>query len=306
LRILLGSKQQVVTPEEKPVPTVTKKDIVGALKAAGIKKGDIIMVHSSLSAFGHVEGGAEAVVDALIEAVGKKGTVIVPTLTKTYVEGGASGLAFNPKTTPSRVGIITETLRQRPGSVRSLHPTHSVTALGPMAKELMEGHWPGTTFSITGPYGRYVKAGAKLVFLGVPTTCNTTLHAVEEWLGLPYMAESQAVLEKADGGREVVKVTQAPLDHRDFYSKTGRIHDMLEKAGVVKTVNLNGTVIKVLPAKTTVRVTCEAELEFPGVLLCERPECKFCQEGRQRILQKQGEIRRNFERLKKEGYTDIS
>lgn len=296
----------MVTPEEKPVPTVTKKDIVGALKSAGIKKGDVMMVHSSLSSFGHVEGGADAVVDALIEAVGKKGTVIVPTLTKTYVDGAASGLAFNPKTTPSRVGMITETLRQRPGSVRSLHPTHSVTAVGQMAKELMEGHWPGTTFSITGPYGRYVKAGVKIVFLGVPPTCNTTLHAVEEWLGLPYMAESQAVLEKADGGREVVKVTQAPLDHRDFYSKTGKIHDILEKAGAVTTVKLNDTVIKVLPGRTMVRVVGEAELKSPGVLLCDRPECKFCQEGRQRILQKQGEIRRNFERLKREGYTDIA
>ncbi|MBN1808350.1 MAG: AAC(3) family N-acetyltransferase [Planctomycetes bacterium] len=286
--------------------TVTAEDIVAALRAAGIEAGDIIMVHSSLKSFGHVEGGAETVVDALLEAVGEKGTVIVPTLSASYNRGTASGIPFNPKTTPSRVGIITETLRKRPGAIRSGHPTHSVTATGPAARELTGGHWPGSTFTINGPYGRYVKAGAKIVFLGAPMTSNTTLHAVEEWLGLPYMQKAEAVMETADGGSEIVEVTQAPLDHRDFYSRTGRIHEILEKAGAVTTVKLNDTVIKVLPAKKVVRVMAEAELEHPGVLLCDREECAFCRKGREDILKMQGEIRRNYERLKEEGYTDIS
>ncbi len=139
-----------------------------------------------------------------------------------------------------------------------------------------------------------------------PITANTTLHAVEDWLDVPYMCEAEVRIEKPDGVVETIKVTKAPLDHRDFYSKDGRIHGVLEKAGAIKTVRLNDAVIRVMPAKKLVRVAGEAELGFPGVLLCNRVECKFCQDGRQKTLAKQGDIRRNFERLKKDGYTDIS
>ena len=54
--------------------TVTKQDIVNALAELGVKPGDLLEVHSSLSSFGHVEGGAAAVVEALMEAVTEEGT----------------------------------------------------------------------------------------------------------------------------------------------------------------------------------------------------------------------------------------
>ena len=57
---------------------VTKEDIVAGLKELGLKKGDYIGVHSSLGAFGYVEGGADAVVDALLVTVGAEGNVVVP------------------------------------------------------------------------------------------------------------------------------------------------------------------------------------------------------------------------------------
>lgn len=288
------------------MPEVTKDQIINAVRAAGIEPGDVIMVHSSLKSFGHVAGGAETVVDALIDAVGPEGTVVVPTLTATYAQskGGSSGLAWNRDKTPSRVGLVTETLRRRPEARRSEHPTHSVAAIGDAAEEIVSGHWPASTFNIEGPYGKYVKAGAKIVFLGVFPTCNTTLHAVEDWLDLPYMAEATALIEKADGSTEEVKATKAPLGHRDFYSKAGRIHSMLEAAGVVKHGNLNGTEIRVMPARSVVGLTLAKELELPGVLLCERLDCDFCMKGREAVLTMQDEIREAAERLLDEGYAE--
>ncbi|MBS7633995.1 AAC(3) family N-acetyltransferase [Candidatus Bathyarchaeota archaeon] len=49
------------------------------LQQLGPKKGDIVIVHSSLSSFGFVEGGAETVIDVLLETVSEEGTVIMPT-----------------------------------------------------------------------------------------------------------------------------------------------------------------------------------------------------------------------------------
>ena len=60
-------------------PIVAPNDITSALRELGIRRGDRMFVHSSLSAFGHVNGGAEAVVDALLETVAPGGTVAVPT-----------------------------------------------------------------------------------------------------------------------------------------------------------------------------------------------------------------------------------
>ena len=59
---------------------VTLADIKNSLYELGIRDGDTIVVHSSLKSFGQVEGGADTVINALTEAVGSEGTVVVPTL----------------------------------------------------------------------------------------------------------------------------------------------------------------------------------------------------------------------------------
>ena len=95
--------------------TVTKNDILDGFNRLGIRPGDTFVSHSSLASFGHVEGGADAVVDALLECVAPGGTVIVPTMT--------FGSPFDPARTPSKCGAITEAFRKRPGAVRNL-PRH--------------------------------------------------------------------------------------------------------------------------------------------------------------------------------------
>ena len=55
--------------------TIFKSDIVEALKSAGLQSGDSVMVHASLGKIGYVCGGAQAVIEALIETVGEDGTI---------------------------------------------------------------------------------------------------------------------------------------------------------------------------------------------------------------------------------------
>ena len=58
---------------------LTKMEILAGLRQFGIKAGDKYVVHSSLSSMGYVEGGADTVIDAMIESVSPGGTVFVPT-----------------------------------------------------------------------------------------------------------------------------------------------------------------------------------------------------------------------------------
>lgn len=284
---------------------VTRQEITSALRSAGVASGDTLMVHSSLKSFGRVEGGPEAVIEAVLEAAGPQGHVVMPTLTSTYAPEikGVTGLVFNPRTTPSRVGAVTDAFWRRPQAVRSAHPTHSVACIGPRAQAWMAGHDRGSTFSWDGPYGAYVNAAggpSKLVFLGVSMVCNTTLHAVEDWLQLPYMGKSFAMVE-SDGAPRKVPVTSAPHGCRGFYKADDRHHQKMEATGLIRRTQAGQATLSVLDARACVAETIRQELETPGALLCLRPNCRFCTEGRAQIVPIQVEIRARAAEARRRG-----
>jgi aminoglycoside 3-N-acetyltransferase len=152
---------------------VTRADIVAGVRALGLPEGALVQVHSSLSQLGCVEGGAEAVVDALLEAVGPGGTVMVPT----FNHGKAD--IYDPHTTPSISGAVTEALRRRPDARRSIHPTHPYAAIGPDAEQLVEGHLEVETFDPMSPLGKLAAGGGFVLLLGVGMRANTAAHIGE-------------------------------------------------------------------------------------------------------------------------------
>ena len=180
---------------------VTSSDVEAAARGVGIARGDAVMFHSSLSSMGTVVGGPDAVIDGFLAAVGPEGTVAVPTLC--CWEPDEQHLVFgrwDPATTPSYVGLLTETLRQRPGAFRSDHATHSVAALGARASELTathgaSGHRPGNfggaAFARESPWQRLVDWNAAYCFIGVTFWVNTMVHYVEGVL-------AERALQRAD------------------------------------------------------------------------------------------------------------
>ena len=168
---------------------VTQGEVAAAAGAVGVMPGDTVLFHSSLSSMGTVVGGADAVIDGFLEAVGPQGTVAVPTLCNW--EPAEQYLVFerwDPDRSPSYVGRITETLRRRPGACRSDHATHSVAAIGYRAPELTGGHgaygprpssFGGAAFAHDSPWQRLVDWNAAYCFIGVTFRVNTMAHYVE-------------------------------------------------------------------------------------------------------------------------------
>lgn len=167
-------------------PVVTKDDIVAGLRGLGLRAGDIIGVHSSLSSLGWVEGGAETVVDALVEVVGEAGTVVVPTYSTNREtvpatpEEQALGvtwksrvLPYDPQSTPCWTGRIPDTLWRRPEAVRSSNPTHSLAAIGPDASVLVEG------------WEKLWEMDGYILLLGVTLRCCSAMHLAEREVELP-------------------------------------------------------------------------------------------------------------------------
>ncbi len=170
-------KQQSQTP-------ITKEDLIKHFIKIGIKKGDSVLLHSSLSKIGFVEGGAKTVVDALFETLGETGTLLFPAFpsegrNKTYLENNP---IFDIKNTPSKMGTITEYFRKLEGVHRSFHPTDSVCALGPLAEYYTNTHFGQLTpYNENSPFRKLCNKGGKILMLG--TTLNgacTNLHTLED------------------------------------------------------------------------------------------------------------------------------
>jgi aminoglycoside 3-N-acetyltransferase len=162
----------------------TRDELATAFRAVGVGARDLLLVHSALRRLGPVEGGAETVIDALLDAVGPAGTVAVPTHTWQVV--GAKQPVFHQVYTPSNVGALTNVFRARAAALRSLAPTHSVAAIGPRAAAFTADHeCDSTPCAAAGPYGRLRNWGGKVLIIGPGLECCTFFHGCEEWAELP-------------------------------------------------------------------------------------------------------------------------
>lgn len=176
---------------------MTHVEFLRQLRDLGVGEGASLLVHSSLKRLGPVEGpgaqsGAGAVLGALSAAVGDSGTLLMPT--HTWGTVNAQQPVFDVRRTPSHVGWLSEFLRLQPGVVRSLHPTHSVAGRGPRASFFIAGQLDAATpCPPESPYGRLMRNGGRILFLGVNLGCNTTLHALEEEAGLPGLFRPEPV-----------------------------------------------------------------------------------------------------------------
>jgi aminoglycoside 3-N-acetyltransferase len=152
----------------------------------GVRPGVALLVHSSLRSLGPVPGKAEGVVQGLLDALGPRGTLLMPALS--YETVHADSPVFDVRATPSCVGGLTEYFRTREGTLRSVHPTHSVSGIGRQAEDLLSDH----ALSVTpcGPYSpffRLPQVNGQILFAGCGLRPNTSMHGVEELVEPPYL-----------------------------------------------------------------------------------------------------------------------
>lgn len=151
------------------------------------------MVHSSLGAFGRVEGIPIDDQIGYIEIfykifteildIPRSGTLVVPTFTHEYAR---HDVPFIYEESPSEVGIFTEYVRKLPGSLRSLHPVNSFAAVGKKSKEVC-GNVGINCYGYNSVFDRLYKLKAKMLFFGCSMRHMTLKHHLEQMVGLPYV-----------------------------------------------------------------------------------------------------------------------
>lgn len=164
---------------------ITQEDLEKGLADLGVRRGARVMVHSSLSSFGRVEGGADAVIRALTSVVGSAGTILMPSFNHGAPFTADAPGVFDPAETPTTNGAIPDRFRRLPETHRSLNPTHAFAAWGAGAEDLVSRHHLGTTMGPGSPLHRLWQAGGDVLLLGVGFLANTFHHVVECSVGAP-------------------------------------------------------------------------------------------------------------------------
>jgi aminoglycoside 3-N-acetyltransferase len=173
---------------------VTRSGLARELERLGLGPGGVVMVHCRLSALGHVVGGAEVAVRALLDVLGPEGTLVAYTGWEDAPPDDLGSLdeearrayldehpAYDPRVALSRRdhGRVPEALRTWPGARHSGHPEAGVAAVGPRAGEITASHPYDDAYGVGTPYARLVELGGKVAMLGAPLDTVTLVHHAE-------------------------------------------------------------------------------------------------------------------------------
>lgn len=173
-----------------------KDDIVAQLKQLGVRPGMVLEVHSAMSTLGFVIGGARTIVDALIEAVGDEGTLVMPLQSADNTEPGFwqnppadrslwGKIRENmPPTDPNAsefpyMGSVVNNLNRRNGRLVSNHPSCAVMAYGKYAKLITDKQPIDFSLSDQSPLGVMYQLPSYILLIGVSYDNCTGMHLAE-------------------------------------------------------------------------------------------------------------------------------
>lgn len=213
-------------------PMVHRDDILAAIRAAGVKQGDVLLVHSSLKAFGRVEGGAAAMIEAVMEAIGPDGMFFVPTFQRSECFLGGrisrrwdhrpSDAANRSSAAVKWVGTVPlEFMRLYPDAPRGRHISHSWAGWGRGAAELLARQaWDEPPFSDNSVPGIVKEmANAKILHLGSPVGHTSFVHHFENHYRLPGLGPAYYEVRLPDGGIGWKYVPDLVPGPREFYTR---------------------------------------------------------------------------------------
>ncbi|MFC4358885.1 aminoglycoside N(3)-acetyltransferase [Halobium salinum] len=212
---------------------VTTESMTADLRDLGVERGDRLLVHSSLSSLGWVSGGAPAVVDALLAAVGDAGTLVTPThstqcsdpsvwenppLPDGWLDTVTETMSpYRPEITPTYgMGAIPECFRDYPETMRSRHPAFSFAARGPDASAVVEDHPLEGGLAEDSPLGRLYDREATVLMLGTDHATNTSLHLAEYRAAFEKEFRTKGAPMLVDGERQWVEWEDLRIDSDDF------------------------------------------------------------------------------------------
>ena len=233
--------------------TVTQDEIADALNHFSFDSD--IMLHSSLVNIGKIKGGAKGTTNTIINKIDiSQHTLLISALP--YRGNFASWLkedwVFDVRTAPIAMGAINERIANMKEAYRSIHPTHSVVAIGAKAKEYTcEHHMGQTPFSSYSPYYKLIKNHGKVLLFGTKLNNMTLVHAIEDMLG---EAHPVKVYEKKQydikcidyNGNSLIVHTPVHSRFQGLFRDGMRMYETLVESDAIKSVKIGESEISMV------------------------------------------------------------
>lgn len=274
--MLLGTPTQSISIQ------IGYRDVVRGLREIGLNQNSIVVVHASLKSFGHVVGGAETVIGALLAVCG---TIVMPAFTyQTMVtpEAGPANNGMNYGVAADNVeaefwnpdlkihkdiGVIPETLRHHPSAKRSDHPVMSCMAVGKYANEILASQKPDDPLT---PFAWVADHNGDVVMLGTSHATNTMIHVGEQRAGRKLFTRWALTPDS-------IVAVGWPGDSSGFNAIAPHIQR------IVKRGQIGTSAIQRIPADELVNITQTLIRKDPTALLCSATDCERCRDVRKAI-----------------------
>lgn len=152
-------------------------------RASGVCASDVLLVHASSKRTLKEHGATPTeLLESFLNAVGPSGTLLFPT----FNFGWCRGAPFDIRSTPSEMGILSETARKHPSAIRTGHPVYSFAVIGAQAHEF-DGLCNSSGYGSDSPFSMLRAMYGKIAVLDLPDQNSMTMyHHVEEMCGAPW------------------------------------------------------------------------------------------------------------------------
>lgn len=244
---------------------LTFDQLVSEFRALGVEAGDVLLVHSSYKSFGGVEGGPQTVVDALLEALGPEGTLIMPTFNFDFTKGQP----WDVRSTPSQMGVLTEIVRQDPRAKRVFHPIYSFAVIGKHAEYLGSLRYK-SSYERHSVFGKLRDLDGKIMVIGLSYTNSMTFfHHIEQMEGVDYRFLKQFTGQVTDwDGRtwtDTYEMLVRDID-KGVITEVNPMGELMEKAGIVKIRRIGEADVKLMKANEVYAFTAREMRRDPHLL----------------------------------------
>ena len=253
---------------------LSQAEVSSQLRALGVRRGGVLLVHTSFRAVRPVAGGPAGLIAALRDALGPEGTLVMPSWS------GLDDEPFDPRTTPSAddLGVVAQTFWRLPGVRRSNH-FHAFAAVGPQAEAVTADPLPLPPHIPASPVGRVHDLNGQVLLLGVGHSENTTLHLAELIAQVPYRTESYCTV--LENGRRV-QVRYGENNH--CCARFALADDWLRSVGRQAAGQVGHARSRLADSRDIVALAVERLVADP-LLFLHPPEagCAECVEARQSV-----------------------
>lgn len=253
---------------------MSRATLAAQLGALGVQQGSVLLVHMSYRAVRPVDDGPRGLIDALRDAVGPDGTIVMPSWT------GDDALPFDARSTRASedLGVTADVFWRLPNVDRSAH-CFAFAALGPHAARITADPLPLPPHRLESPVGRVYELDGQVLLLGVGHDANTTIHLAEVMAQVPYgVPKHITVLENG----QPTRIEYLENDH--CCARFAFVGEWLRASGLQREGRVGNAHACLVRSRDVVRVVVDRLTDNPLVFL-HRPEdqCEECDAARQSV-----------------------